>query len=1105
MDRIANSSSSRDPTGYNGLTDEQADLVDATCDQFEKAWRSGQAPAIEEYLGKAPVASRGVLLQELMLVDVAYRHSAGQQLSVEQYQARFPELDRSWVTGVVVSTLSGSPFKGVSKSGSADLPSIPGYEILEEIGRGSMGVVYRAIQLRLARVVAIKTLPIFSRNHRELNARFRSEAEAVAKLDHAGIVQIFDVDYQAAVPYFSMEYIAGGSLGQYLQQRPLPPRVAAKLVAQLAEAIHYAHQQGIVHRDLKPENVLLQPSSPDQQGIRLADEFHEIDSSKVGQGSNLTVPATRELPEHSSSDFQNCSYWLPKITDFGLAKQFDTASNLTVDGTLLGTPSYMAPEQTGLADRPLSCACDIYGLGAILYAALVGRPPFLAATVIDTIQLVRVADPTPPTRLQPGVPRDLETICLKCLAKKPEQRFATALELAEDIKRFLSHQPIRSRAISSFGRLLLWRQRNPTIANMLLLLGLTLVTAVLVTSWQWFRAEQNARQLSEERDKVSQERTRAQHHLDRSREAIDELATVGQILLGTPGKEKAGRDALERLVSYCEGFLDDDSDDPRVIYQTAIASLRLGRLNVFLGHQQAADLAYQRSRDLLQLLQQKDPGERSYSAGFARSLSEHANLLRDMNRSSEAGEVYRRAIVEWEQIIANGDSSGDRKVTLANVFANYVLVRDPQKDGVELKQMIAHGVQLIESSLETEPSNRSWKVEYIIQLEALANLHLTLGEVSEAEAILDRVMGIWLDLNPSQEDPSARYRMALTHMLRAKVYREINRLEQEDDCYREAHEILTAIVETSPNVRVYQLTLLDAIQSLASSHLREASEIKQLRKQTCDVAAKVEKEGDPTNVAARLRHANALLNYVVFLDVQQDALEIEQCFSLAITKIRDALALEANNWSAHLEHALALDDYGVHWMRKQDLRQAETLVEQALHLRDWIATQTAEFSDIDYYRARSRANLAAIYRHTQRLDKAREVTEQAIGLLLPVVDKHPHHIAYRKLLMEQHLSLVGLLRNAGDSHAAWRSKLASYLEYNAIVRIPHSPVLTGEYPLFLNQLVAEGKQYEGANAELAEKILDDLELFTKWLDSNPSPFNEKGICAVFRRSINALV
>src|SRR5262245_22570119 len=281
-----------------------------------------------------------------------------------------------------------------AKEGGTGLPVVPGYEVLAELGRGGMGVVYKAQQISLNRPVALKMLRDSALAGPEQMTRLRTEAAAAARLQHPHIVQIYDLYQHNGLPFYAMEYVPGGSLAQMLHLNPLSPHKAAELVEQLACAVHYAHQQGIIHRDLKPGNILLAPDGT------------------------------------------------PKISDFGLAKQLDTQSGVTPSTAVLGTPSYMAPEQASGKTKDIGPATDVYALGAILYEALTGRPPFEGETVLATLDQVRFQEPLPPTQIRSDIPSDLETICLRCLQKEPARRYPSAAALAEDLQLFLEGEPV---------------------------------------------------------------------------------------------------------------------------------------------------------------------------------------------------------------------------------------------------------------------------------------------------------------------------------------------------------------------------------------------------------------------------------------------------------------------------------------------------------------------------------------------------------------------------------------------------------------------------------------------------------------------------------------
>ena len=310
-----------------------------------------------------------------------------------------------------------------------DLPRIPGYDVETLLGRGGMGVVYKARHRRLNRPVALKMLIAGAYAGPNERARFQREAEAVASLNHAKIVAVYDVGDHEGCPYFTMELLEGGSLAQSLAGTPQPARQAAALLITLAEAVEAAHRGGIVHRDVKPANIL------------------------------LTADGT------------------PKVADFGLALHFEAEPSLTLSGARIGTPSYMAPEQVSGKTGTIGPAADIYALGAMLYEMLTGRPPFRGETAAETERQVIHDEPVSPSRLNPKVPRDLETICLKCLHKDPQRRYASASALLEDLQRFQRNEPIAARPAGLAERAAKWVRRHPTHAA---ILAAGLVVAILL-------------------------------------------------------------------------------------------------------------------------------------------------------------------------------------------------------------------------------------------------------------------------------------------------------------------------------------------------------------------------------------------------------------------------------------------------------------------------------------------------------------------------------------------------------------------------------------------------------------------------------------------------
>jgi WD40 repeat protein len=573
-------------------------------ERFETAWQRGQRPALADYL-PADGPERRPALVELVHVDLERRLKAGEFVRVEAYLEYYPELAED--PGVVIELLAAEwrqrrrhepqlrldgyrrrfPHLGdalearldgqadsdaaaepatlpprpsadsetptvppndpdathytprppePSAAASLQWPDVSGYEILRELGRGGMGVVYQARQIQLNRLVALKMILAGAYAGESELARFRTEAEAVARLQHPNIVQIHEVGEADGKPFFSLEYCAGGSLSAKLDGTPLPPQDAARLVETLARAMDAAHRAGIIHRDLKPANILLTFSGRSQTG--------------VGQAAPAPL-SERPLNEHT-----------PKITDFGLAKKLDSGSGQTASGAILGTPSYMAPEQAGGQNKAVGPLADVYALGAILYELLTGRPPFKAATAMDTLFLVLSQEPVPPRALQPKLPRDLETICLKCLHKEAKKRYASAADLAEDLRRFGASEPIQARPVGRWERGVKWAKRRPAVAGLLAALVLAALGLAGGGAWFTINLQRALGVADDERDKAVEAREQAQEErqhaedekrgADTARRKAEWLVYAGQIDLAQREWQAGNVGHARELLDACQ-------------------------------------------------------------------------------------------------------------------------------------------------------------------------------------------------------------------------------------------------------------------------------------------------------------------------------------------------------------------------------------------------------------------------------------------------------------------------------------------------------------------------------------------------------------------------
>ncbi len=471
------------------------------------------------------------------------------------------------------------------------LPGIPGYEILDRLGQGGMGIVYRARQIKLNRIVALKLLLAGAHASAELRARFRTEAESLARLHHPNIVQIHDVGDADGCLYLSLEFVGGISLDQHFGGKPQSPAAAARLILSLARALQFIHEHGILHRDLKPANILVAPDGT------------------------------------------------PKITDFGIAKLQETGSGKLVSptrtGDVMGTPSYMAPEQASGVIKAIGPAADVYALGAILYEALTGRPPHLAESPAETLIQVLLIEPVPPRVLQTKLPRDLNTICMKCLEKIPTKRYRSAADLADDVERFVAGTPIRARPAGFLERTTKWAKRRPSTAALIAVCIVALFGVISGGIWHNLR--------------LRSERDRSQVNFDVALIAIDQLTS----LVETGAELQVDPQALlEAAQAFYQDLQNNLGQDPAHRKDLAKAMLRLGDILRKLDRHEQSETAYRQAIEHLTLLASENPSNPRFQQQLAYCHNFLGEVHRRASRSDDAVAAYQRALGIQARLIA---------------------------------------------------------------------------------------------------------------------------------------------------------------------------------------------------------------------------------------------------------------------------------------------------------------------------------------------------------------------------------------------------------------------------------------------------------------------
>ncbi|RUL81809.1 serine/threonine-protein kinase [Tautonia sociabilis] len=585
-----------------------------------------------------------------------------------------------------------------------------GYDLIAPIGRGGNGIVTKARHRRLGRLVALKRLRSGpDADPREL-VRFRVEAEAAARLQHPNIVQIFDVGRVGGQPYIAMEYVSGGSLADRLTTGPLRPREAAALVETLARAVDHAHRAGVIHRDLKPANVL------------------------------LTADGT------------------PKLADFGLAKRLDAATaGPTQSDALLGTPHYMAPEQAAGRPEAVGPAADVYALGAILFECLTGRPPFIAPSPLEALDLVRSAEPPPPSRLQPGIPRDLQTICLTCLEKAPARRYSSAGALADDLARFAAGEPIRARRTGPVGRLVKWARRRPSQAALLGLSALVAalaLTSVLAANVRLLRAIGDAEAAAAE---ALRQKQNAEANYRDARDAIRRVLAVREKprFADLPRLSELHREQAEAALAFYDRVIQrTDPSDQIVSRDTAAAAVEAANLQIALGQLAPAEENLHLAARLLDSLRSQSPADWSLVRERL-VVSLKWGVMLSGSQTDRAAAHLLEALRLAEQILRARPDDPDALSDVAWCAHNLGSTWQLAGANDRAEPYYQRAVTINDRLLKRNPDTPGKAVELAQNLINLGLIHATLGqtdraeeEYRRAEALLNRA----LEAEPSHRE-----------------------------------------------------------------------------------------------------------------------------------------------------------------------------------------------------------------------------------------------------------------------------------------------------------------------------------------------------------------
>jgi tetratricopeptide (TPR) repeat protein/tRNA A-37 threonylcarbamoyl transferase component Bud32 len=882
------------------------------------------------------------------------------------------------------------------------------YQLLEEIARGGMGVVYKARHAALHRTVAIKMLLAGRLASQQDAYRFQREAEGAALLDHPNIVPIYEVGELDGRPYFTMKYVEGGNLTKHVQRLAKDHRAAARLLLGIARAVDHAHQRGLLHRDLKPANILL--DGPDT----------------------------------------------PLVTDFGLAKivqrgewarQPADGAAATETGTTLGTPSYMAPEQAFNA-KSVTTAADVYSLGAILYELLTGQPPFRGDSPFATLMAAVEREPVPPRAKNPRVPRDLETICLKCLHKVPAQRYANAAALADDLQRFLNGEVIAARPAGRLERMSKWVRRHPALTGMAAVLALVLVVAGTVlhgemqnTHEQFLRAEENyleaqknleeaSRQAEQAKKNFAEAEKQRQAALDNEKQARRILNTyytlVREKLPKYPGTEPLRREMLQDGLKYYQQFLADRRDDPLLQREVADAYDNVGWINSVVGSRAEALKAHEKALELYQKALAADPTDVKLLSRLAMNWHNVGWLRKSTQQLATALEAYEKARQIYEQLLAR-----------------------PGADAKELAELKDH---------------------FAGTLNNIGALHNAAGRLEVAQTNYDRAHHLREEIDRAfPDDLQAKAGLAQSYHNRAILAEHLGKRDESLQMFEKERDLRDQLARRQPRNADYQNGLASAWFSIGVSQGRRGN--KTASRKAHERALEIRKKVATENVHV-IGYQIALASSYSDLGGAAQADNHPKEALIAHTEARDILerALRVEPDYANLRGDLAKAHFSVAYSLTKVARHKEALpsYEKARAIQQQLVDADPGYLEFRHDFQLTLNNLALLYSDFKEFDKARALGLESVKQQKVLYQKGPGSDPARHTLAMRYSSLSLIERRAGrlDEAAAWQVERKKYCKGN-LTDMSHVVLDLGR----IAQMVGEGKsELSDAEREQRQRI-----------------------------------
>ena len=878
------------------------------------------------------------------------------------------------------------------------------YEIQKELGRGGMGVVYKALQVSLNRPVALKMIKAgVLADDAELQ-RFQNEAEAVALLDHPGIVPVYEVGDHEGQRYFSMKLVEGGNLAEQLASFKDNPRAAATLLAETAEAVHHAHMRGILHRDLKPANILI-----DAEGH-------------------------------------------PHVTDFGLAKRVEGDVEMTVSGAILGTPAYMSPEQAIGRRGSITTATDVYGLGAILYALLTGKAPFGGESVIDTLDAVRHHSPEPPRKFNGSVPHDLETICLKCLDKDPRKRYATAHELGVDLNNWLDSRPITARRVGAAEQAWLWCKRKPAVAGLAAAVLLAVVGGTAGIFAVQARANADLRMSNGKLDEANtellstnskldrtnaelrtsntlldQQRARAE---DRETQAIAAVKKFADVI--TNDSELKNNKALEnlrkRLLNEPLAFfrtlrerLQADRDTrPESLARLADASFDLGFLTDEIGDKQDALIAYRESLAIRQKLADANPSVTKFQSGLGSSFTTSIGILRGppASRAEGALESSRVGRLAIQQKLADANPSvSEFQSDLANSHNSIGILLEATGKPAEAMEAHQSALAIRRKLADANPSVSEFQSDLALSHNNIGILLKKTGKPAEALKAYEASLAIGqklADANPTVNEFQGY--LAYSHNNLGILLSDTGKPTEALKAYESALAIQQKLADANPSVTLFQSDLAAShnnIGNLLNATGRPAEAL------TChELALAIRRKLADDNPSVAQFQSDLARSYndigIQLSDTGRPA-EALTCRELALAIWRKLA--DANPAVTQFQRDLADSHNEIGDLLSATGKPAEALKshESALAIQSRLARDYPDLSDFASGLGTTLNDMATIDLDAKRYEDALVRLRQAVEWQRKALASDPTNPTYRQFLADHWTNLVRAAQGLGDS------------------------------------------------------------------------------------------